>query len=110
MEDILKIDNNKNRDPNNVYKNKQKLALTLLLEPNNPINKNKGGKILSKKIQNNNISNIKKTINKDVSNNKIIIKKIIVFSFIDFQLDIIDIGIIIVVNNTKYMDKPSTPK
>jgi len=56
------------------------------------------------------MSNTKKTINKEVSNNKIIIKKIIVFSFIDFQLDIIDIGIIIVVNSTKYIDKPSIPK
>ena len=56
------------------------------------------------------MSNIKKTINKEVSNNKIIIKKIIVFSFIDFQLANIAIGIIIVVNNIKYIDKPSTPK
>jgi len=34
----------------NVYKNKYKLALTLLSDPYKPINKNKGGKMLSKKI------------------------------------------------------------
>ena len=56
------------------------------------------------------MSNTKNTINKDVSNNNIIIKNIRVFSFIDFQLDINEIGIIIVVNNTKYIDKPSIPK
>ena len=39
-----------------------------------------------------------------------IIKKITVFSFIDFQLDINAMGIIIVVNNTKYIDNPSIPK
>ena len=32
------------------------------------------------------------------------------FSVIEFQLDNIAIGIIIVVNNTKYIDIPSTPK
>ena len=32
------------------------------------------------------------------------------FDCIEFQLDNIAIGIIIVVNNTKYIDKPSTPK
>jgi len=31
-------------------------------------------------------------------------------SSIDFQLEIIDIGIIKVVNNTKYIDKPSIPR
>lgn len=56
------------------------------------------------------MSKTKNTINSDVSNNKIIIRKIIVFSFMDFQLDINDIGIIMVVNNTKYIDKPSIPK
>ena len=50
IEEIERIDNNKNNEPNNVYKNKKKLALTLLLEPYNPININKGGSILSKKI------------------------------------------------------------
>ena len=34
----------------------------------------------------------------------------IIFSVIDFQLDIIEIGIIIVVSNIKYIDKPSIPK
>jgi hypothetical protein len=32
------------------------------------------------------------------------------FSTIELQFDNKDIGIIIVVNNTKYIDKPSTPK
>ena len=50
IEEIERIDNNKNNEPNNVYKNKKKLALTLLLEPYNPININRGGNILSKKI------------------------------------------------------------
>ena len=49
-EEMVSIDSNKNNDPNNVYKNKKKLALTLLFEPYNPININKGGSILSKKI------------------------------------------------------------
>lgn len=47
------------------------------------------------------MSSTKNTINSDVSNNKIIIKNIKVFSFIFFQLDINEIGIIIVVNSTK---------
>ena len=50
MDDIVSIDNNKNNEPSNVYKNRQKLALTLLLDPNKPININKGGSILSKNI------------------------------------------------------------
>jgi len=41
-EDIVNITNNKNKDPKNVYKNQYKLALTLLSDPNNTINKNKG--------------------------------------------------------------------
>jgi hypothetical protein len=45
---ILRIDNNKNSDPNSVYKKKKKLALTLLVDPNRPISINRGGKILSK--------------------------------------------------------------
>jgi hypothetical protein len=45
---MLRIDNNKNNDPNSVYKKKKKLALTLLVDPNNPIKINKGGNILSK--------------------------------------------------------------
>jgi hypothetical protein len=47
---ITNIESNKNKDPKSVYKNKKKLALTLLLDPNNPINTNNGGSILSKKI------------------------------------------------------------
>lgn len=47
-EDIANIANNKNRDPNNVYKNKYKLARTLLSDPNNPISKKSGGNVLSK--------------------------------------------------------------
>jgi len=39
-----------------------------------------------------------------------IIKKYIVLSVMDFQLDNKDIGIIIVVNRTKYIDKLSNPK
>lgn len=56
------------------------------------------------------MSSTKNTIIKDVSSSNIIIKNIPVLSFIDFQLETIDIGIIIVVNNTKYIDIPSTPK
>lgn len=49
-EDIVRIDNNKNKDPNIVYRNKYKLALVLLFEPKRPIRRNKGGSILSKNI------------------------------------------------------------
>jgi hypothetical protein len=56
------------------------------------------------------MSSTRKTIIKDVSNSNIIIKNIPVLSFMDFQLETIDIGIIIVVNKTKYMDIPSIPK
>ena len=110
MEDIDKIDSNKNKDPSSVYKNKQKLALTLLLEPKSPISINKGGKILSKKIQNNKISNTKKTASKSVSNSRIITTKDLIFSDIELQLDSKEIGIIIVVKSTKYIDKPSIPR
>ena len=110
--DIFKSteDNNKNNDPKSVYKNRQKLALTLLLEPNNPINMNKGGNILSKKIQKSNTSNTKKTANNNVSSNKIIITNDLTFSDIEFQLDNSAIGISIVVKITKYIDIPSTPR
>jgi len=50
------------------------------------------------------------TANSNVSNNNIIIKKDFTFSFIESQLDNNAIGIIIVVNNIKYIDIPSTPK
>ena len=56
------------------------------------------------------MSNTKKTVISEVSNNSIIIKNIPVLSFIDFQFEIIAIGIIIVVNRTKYIDIPSIPK
>ncbi len=46
----------------------------------------------------------------NVSNNKIIIKIYFIILSIDIQFDIIAIGIINVVNNMKYIDKPSTPK
>jgi hypothetical protein len=49
MDHIVIIESNKNKEPNRVYKKKKKLALTLLLDPYNPINRNNGGKILSKK-------------------------------------------------------------
>ena len=56
------------------------------------------------------MSNTKKTANNKVSNNRIIIIKLLTFSDMDVQLDNIAIGVIIVVNNTKYIDSPSTPK
>ena len=56
------------------------------------------------------MSNTKNTANNNVSNNNIIIKYDLTLSVIEFQFDIIAIGIIIVVNKTKYIDKPSTPK
>ena len=56
------------------------------------------------------MSNTKKTANNKVSNNNIIITKDLIFSVIEVQLDNNEIGIIIVVNNIKYIDSPSTPK
>lgn len=50
------------------------------------------------------------TASSNVSNNSIIITKDFTFSDIELQLDNKEIGIIIVVNKTKYIDKPSTPK
>lgn len=50
------------------------------------------------------------TAKSNVSSNSIIITKDFTFSDIDFQLLSNDIGIIIVVRRTKYMDIPSTPK
>lgn len=71
---------------------------------------NSGGKILSKKIQKSKISNTRKTANNRLSNNSIITTKDSTSFVIDFQLDTSEIGIINVVNKTKYIDKPSTPK
>ena len=50
------------------------------------------------------------TANNSVSNNSITITKDLTFTDIEFQLDNNDIGIIIVVKRTKYIDIPSTPK
>jgi len=44
------------------------------------------------------------------SNNKIIITNDLTFSFIEFQLLNNAIGVMIVVNKTKYIDKPSNPR
>lgn len=70
----------------------------------------RGGNILSKKMQKSKISSTKKTANNRLSNSKIIIIQASTSLDIDFQLDNNEIGIIIVVNKTKYIDKPSTPK
>jgi hypothetical protein len=57
------------------------------------------------------MSKTKKTANNNVSNNNIIIiNDKTLFDSIVFQLDNKQIGIIIVVNNTKYIDIPSIPK
>ena len=40
----------------------------------------------------------------------LLLHKILHYLLIEFQLDNNAIGIIIVVNNIKYIDKPSTPK
>ena len=56
------------------------------------------------------MSNTKNTANNNVSSNSIIITKDFTFSDIDFQLLKRDIGMIIVVKRTKYIDIPSTPR
>ena len=67
--------------------------------------------LYNKKIIYNNISRTKKTANNSVSNESIITTNDnTLFNLIVFQLDIKHIGIIIVVNNTKYIDIPSIPK
>src|SRR5271170_3314447 len=83
IDNIVIIESNINKEPNNVYKKKENPALTLSFEPNNPINA--------------------------LSKSNIIIINIPLFIFILFQLESIDIGIIKVVNNTKYIDNPSIP-
>ena len=50
------------------------------------------------------------TANNNVSSSSMIMTKDLTFSDIDFQLDSSEIGIIIVVKRTKYIDIPSTPK
>lgn len=56
------------------------------------------------------MSNTKKTVNSKLSNNKIIITNDLTFSVIDVQLLNKAIGVIIVVNKTKYIESPSKPK
>ena len=56
------------------------------------------------------MSKTKKTANNKVSNNKIIITYDLTFWLIDVQLLNKAIGVIIVVNKTKYIDNPSKPK
>ena len=56
------------------------------------------------------MSNTKNTASNNVSNNNIIMTYDFTFSVIELQLLNKEIGIIIVVNKTKYIDIPSTPK
>lgn len=56
------------------------------------------------------MSSTKKTANNKLSNNNIIITYDLTFSLIDVQLLNNAIGVIIVVNRTKYIDNPSKPK
>lgn len=56
------------------------------------------------------MSNTRNTANNKVSSNSIIITKDFTLCVTDFQLLNKDIGIMIVVNKTKYIDIPSTPK
>jgi hypothetical protein len=56
------------------------------------------------------MSNTKNTDNNNVSNNNIIITNDFTFSFMEFQLLNKAMGVIMVVNITKYIDKPSIPK
>lgn len=56
------------------------------------------------------MSSTKKTAKSNVSSNKIIITYDLIFSLIEFQLLNNAIGVIIVVNITKYIDKPSKPR
>ncbi len=51
-----------------------------------------------------------KTASSNVSSSSIIIRYDFTFSEIEFQLDKREIGIIIVVKRTKYIEIPSTPK
>ena len=81
-----------------------------MLEPNDPINMNKGGRILSKNMQNNKMSSTKNTDYNSVSNNKMVIRYVFRLCLKDVQFDNKETGIIIVVSKTKYIDIPSTPK
>ena len=51
-----------------------------------------------------------KTANNRVSNSSIVVTYNLTLFEIEIQLDNSAIGVIIVVNNTKYIDKPSIPK
>ena len=50
------------------------------------------------------------TNNNNVSKNKIVIRNVFSLCFKLVQFDNKEMGIIMVVSRTKYMDKPSTPK
>lgn len=56
------------------------------------------------------MSRTKKVANSKLSSNKIIITYDLTFSLMDVQLLNKAIGVIIVVNNTKYIDNPSKPR
>ncbi len=56
------------------------------------------------------MSKAKNTSNNNISNNNIIIRNDLRFCDIDVQFDSSETGIIMVVNKTKYIDKPSTPR
>ena len=56
------------------------------------------------------MSNTMNTPSNNVSNKSIIVTYDFIFSDTELQLDSNDIGIIIVVKSTKYIDIPSTPK
>jgi hypothetical protein len=50
------------------------------------------------------------TIDNSISNKRMVIKNDFSFFVIDVQFDNREMGIIIAINNKKYIDKPSTPK
>ena len=56
------------------------------------------------------MSSTKNTNNNNVSKNNIVIRNVFSLCFKLVQFDNNEIGIIIVVSRTKYMDRPSTPK
>lgn len=56
------------------------------------------------------MSNAKNTSNSSISNKRIVIRYDFTLCVMDVQLDNREIGIIKVVNKTKYMDNPSIPR
>ena len=56
------------------------------------------------------MSRTRNTPSNKLSNSNIIIMQDLVFSDIELQFDNSDIGIIIVVKRTKYIEIPSTPR